>query len=551
MHCRSLALLLAGITLAGISTAQQQETLLLRSPSISHDKIAFAYAGDIWLTDKDGAHPQRITVNPDVEAEPMLSPDGNWIAFSGNYDGNTDVYIVAVTGGMPRRITFHPSADIVRGWHGNDKILFASTRESYTTRFQKLFEVSVDGGLPQALQMPEAHQGNISPDGKYTAYIKSPDPTERAGVYRPFKHYRGGNMPKIWIFNNQTFEVTEVPAATSNNTRPVWLGNDVYFLSDRNGAMNVFRYQPADKQVTQITTYKNDDVKTLFSDGSSLVYEQAGRLHVWDNNSRQTKDLQISLQADLPYKRPHWVTDNSGFRNIAISPSGARAVVEYRGEILTLPAEKGDIRNLTNTTGVHERDPSWSPDGKWVAYFSDINGEYALQLRDQKAAQPPITISLGAPDFYYEPVWSPDSKKILYYDKHLRLFYVDIDSKKSTQIDEDTYDRPDQSFAASWSRDSRWITYQKRLDNALRAIFLYDVTAGKTQQVTDGRSEAADPTFSRDGKYLFFTASTNYALNTGWLDMSNYERNTVRNIYAVVLANDAPSCWRPKVMKKQ
>lgn len=516
---------------------------MLRSPSVSQDKIAFAYGGDIWLAGRNGSNPHRISVNPDVEAEPMLSPNGQWIAFTGNYDGNTDVYLVSANGGMPRRITFHPSNDIVRGWHGNDKILFASGRESGSPRYHKLFEADINGGLPQPLKMPEAHQGNISPDGKYTAYIKNPDPTDRGTIYRPFKHYRGGNMPRIWIFNNQTLETTEVPAAGANNTRPVWLGNAVYFLSDRNGTTNIFRYQLSDKQVTQITTHKDFDVKTLNSDGSSLIYEQAGKIHLWE--AGHSKELQISLQADLPYKRPHWVSDNS-VRNMHISPSGVRAVVECRGEILSVPAEKGDIRNLTNTTGVHERDPAWSPDGKWIAYFSDESGEYTLKLRDQKAEKPAVTISLGEPDFYYEPIWSPDSKKIIYHDKHLRLYYIDIDAKKPVLIDEDSYDRPDQSFAASWSQDSRWITYHKRLPNVMRAVFIYDVTAGKPYQVTDGRSEAGQPTFSRDGKYLFFTASTNYALKTGWLDMSSYEREAQSSIYAVVLANDAPSLLAPE-----
>lgn len=539
----SNALLLAGLIVSQISSAQQNETLLLRSPSVSQDKIAFAYAGDIWLAGKDGANPHRLTVNPDVEAEPMLSPDGKWVAFSGNYDGNTDVYLVSVNGGMPRRITFHPSPDVVRGWHGNDRVLFSSTRESNTPRYQKLFEADINGGLPQPLKMPEAHQGNISPDGKFTAYIKNPDPTDRGTIYRPFKHYRGGNMPKVWIFNNQTFETTEVPAGGSNNTRPVWLGSDVYFLSDRNGTTNIFRYQLSDKQVTQITTHKDFDIKTLSSDGKRLVYEQAGKIHLWE--SGRSTDLQISIQADQPYKRPHWVGDNT-VRNMHISPTGVRAVVECRGEILSVPAEKGDIRNLTNTTGVHERDPAWSPDGKWIAYFSDESGEYTLKLRDQKAAQAAVTIPLGEPNFYYNPVWSPDSKKIIYHDKHLRLYYIDIDVKKPVLIDEDSYDRPDQSFAASWSQDSRWITYHKRLNNIMRAVFVYDVTAGKSHQVTDGRSEAGQPTFSRDGKYLFFTASTNYALNTGWLDMTNYERDVQSSIYAVVLANNAPSPLAPE-----
>jgi tricorn protease len=539
-------LLLTGLAYA-TALAQSTETLLLRSPSISQHQIAFNYAGDIWTTDENGQHPQRITVNPDVELEPMLSPDGKWIAFSGNYEGNVDLYVVAVDGGIPRRITHHPDADIVRGWHGNEKIIFASTRTAFTTRFQQLFEVSINGGMPTQLKMPEAHQGNISPDGLYTAYIKNPDPTERAATYRPFKHYRGGNMPKVWIFNNQTNAVTEIPDAGANNIRPVWLGNDVYFLSDRNGTMNIFRYAAGSKTVTQITNHKDYDVKTLFSDGNTLVYEQAGKINKWEAASGKSTALVISLQSDLPYKRPHYVNAAlNTLSSISLSPTGVRAVVQFRGDVLTIPAEKGDVRNITATPGIHERSPVWSADGKSIAYFSDASGEYALHIRDQKAEKPATIIPLGDPSFYYSLLWSPDSKKILYYDKRLRLYYVDIDSKKVTQIAENSYDRPDQGFNANWSPDSRWIVYNKRLPNSLKAIFLYNIADKKSHQLTDGRSEASEPVFSQNGKYVFFIASTNYAQNTGWLDMSSYEHDTRSSIYAVVLSANAPSPLAPE-----
>ena len=544
-------LMLTGLACA-TATAQSTETLLLRSPSISQHQIAFNYAGDIWTTDENGQHPQRITVNPDVELEPMLSPDGKWIAFSGNYEGNVDLYVVSVNGGIPRRITHHPNADIVRGWHGNDKIVFASTRNSFSARFQQLFEVSINGGMPDKLKMPEAHQGNISPDGLYTAYIKNPDPTERAGTYRPFKHYRGGNMPKVWIFNNQTNTVIEIPDAGANNIRPVWLGNDVYFLSDRNGTMNIFRYSISGKTVTQISNHKDFDVKTLFSDGKTLVYEQAGRINKWDAAAGKSIPLTISLQADLPYKRPHYINAAvNALGSVGLSPTGVRAVIQFRGDVLTIPADKGNIRNITTTPGIHERTPVWSPDGKSIAYFSDAGGEYALHIRDQKAEKPAMVIPLGETSFYNSPLWSPDNKKILFADKRLRLHYVDIDSKKVTQIDEDSYDRPDQSFNANWSPDSRWITYSKRLPNSLQAIFLYNLADKKSTQVTDGRSEAAEPVFSKSGKYIFFIASTNYAQNTGWLDMTSYEHPVRSNIYAIVLSANDPSLLAPESDEEQ
>lgn len=528
-----------------LSTAAQQETLLLRSPSISNNHIAFTYAGDIWVADRDGQHPHRVTVNPDSETDPMLSPDGKWIAFSGNYDGNIDVYVIPVEGGTPKRLTWHPSPDIVRGWQGNDKIIFSSNSQSFHVRYQRLFQVSTQGTFPQPLPMPEAHQGNISPDGTQTAYIKAPDPTDRAGSsnYRPFKHYRGGNTPAIWIFDNKSHNTTIIPSAGANNTRPVWIDNDVYFLSDRNGNTNVFRYNSTDKQVTPITTHKDYPVKTLFSDGRQLIYEQAGRIFTCQPGNAPAQ-IPVRIAADIPTQRPHWITGS--LVNYNLSPSGTRAVVESRGEILSLPAGKGDVRNLTNTPGIHERSPSWSPDGKWIAYFSEESGEYALQIRDQKAEKPPTSYSLGTPDFYYKPIWSPDSKKILYYDKHMQLSYIDINSKKVTAVDKDLYETLDPLFSASWSQDARWITYHRKLENQLRGIFLFDIATGHSHQVTDGLSEAVDPTFSRDGKYLFFTASINYALNVSWLDMSSYEREVKRTIYAITLAVDTPSPLAPE-----
>jgi len=517
----------------------------LRSPSLSNDRIAFAYASDIWTVSKTGADPRRITVNQDVEFEPILSPDGTTIAFSGNYDGNIDVYTVPVNGGMPKRLTYHPGNDVVRGWHGS-KILFTSSRASFSTRFNRFFEVDMKSGVETLLPIPEGHQGNISPDGKYLAYIKNPDPTDKAGVYRPFKLYRGGNMPKIWLFNFDNKEIEEIPASNSNNTRPVWVGNDICFLSDRdNRNTNIYKFDRVSKQVVRLSSFTDFPVKTLHSNGKELVFEQGGKLHLMDASGKAVT-LQIQLNADIPTKRSHLENATGSIRNYHISPSGVRAVFEARGEILTVPAEKGDIRNISNSPAAHDRSPAWSPDGRYIAYFSDKAGEYELVISDQKGEAQPISISLGEPDFYYNPVWSPDSKKIIFNDKHLRLFYVDINQKKPVKIDDDTYDRPDASFDASWSPDSKWITYNRKGKNNLRNIYLYEISAGKAIQLTDGLSEATNPVFTKDGKYLFFVASTNYSRNVGWLDMSSYDNVPVSNIYGVVLSKSDPSLRLPQ-----
>jgi tricorn protease len=535
------AVLLAGLIL------KAQETLLLRHPSISGNKIAFAYGSDIWTVNRDGSNPQRLTINADVEYNPFLSPDGKWIAFSGNYDGNIDAYIIPVNGGNPKRLTYHPNNDIVRGWNGT-KVMYSSTKESATPRYLRLFLVDAVTGNDEVMKMPEANEASVSPDGRYTAYIKVNDPSDGNRTYRPFKLYRGGLMPRVWIFNNSTYDVEEIPGSKGfNNIRPTWVGDVVYFLSDRdNHNVNLYSYNTKSKEVKKLTDYKDYDVKTLQSDGKDLVYEQAGRIHVMNIAGGKTEDLKITLNPDMIAKRPHYEDGEKFIRDWNISPTGVRAVFETRGEIFSAPLEKGDIRNISRSPGANDRSPSWSPDGKWIAYFTDEGGEYKLKIRGQKNDQDDIVIKLDEEDFYYRPVWSPDSKKIVYSDKHMRLYYVDINEKKPVFIDQDTYDRPDVFFYHSWSADNNWIAYQRKLKNSLSAIFVYDVQNKKTHQVTDGTSEATYPVFSKDGKYIFFAASTNYGRSIGWLDMSSFE-NPIRNtLYAIHLSKETPSILSPE-----
>ncbi len=528
--------------LCGASYAQ--ETLLLRSPSISTTNIAFAYGGDVWVAGRDGQHPQRLTVNQDIETNPMLSPDGKWIAFSGNYDGNVDVYIIPATGGSPKRLTYHPAAELVRSWDGNSKVVFSSTRESWHQFKQKLFSVDINTGAETTLPMPEASQGAVSPDGKYTAYVRTWDINEWAN----FRLYRGGDVDKVWIFNNQTHDIEEIPAPHSNNLSPVWADNNtIYFLSDRdNHYINIYKYTLQTKQVSQVTAYKDFDVKTLYSNGRELAYEQAGKIYTLNTATDQTTHVPLLINEDLLSKRPFFASADGNIQNINISPTGLRAVMEVRGEIVTIPADKGDVRNITQTPQVNERDPAWSPDGRYIAYFSDESGEYTLKLRDQKGEKEAITITLDSANFYYHPVWSPDSKKIAYVDKQRQLCVVDITEKKPVAIDRDWYTPGPPQLNYTWSANSKWIAYNNRVDNHFGAIFLYDVEHRQKHQVTDARSEANYPVFSKDGKYLFFTASINYGPAEAWLDLSSYNYTVQSNIYAVVLSKKEPSLLQPK-----
>ena len=520
------------------------ETLLLKQPTISDDHLAFVYAGDLWIADLDGARPQRLTAQKGVKLNPMFSPDGRWIAFSGNYDGNQNVYVIPIEGGAPRQLTYHPGEDFVRGWTPDGRVLFSSARESISPRVRRLYTMALDGGYPEALPMPTAERGAFSPDGKQLAY------TPYFEAFWSWKRYRGGMTVPIWLLDLDTYEHVEIPHENASDTFPCWLGDAVYFLSDRNGIMNVFRYDLSTRAVTQLTFYEDFDVRSLTSGAGRLAYEQGGRLHVLDPANEQDQPLSISVTADLPYTRPHYQKAVPFIASCGISPTGVRAVFAARGEVLTVPADKGDIRNLTNTPGVAERDPAWSPDGQTIAYFSDASGEYELVISDQKGFEQ-RTYPLGKPSFFSRPVWSPDSTRIAYTDKALNLFYIMLETGAIVHVDTDTYDHPLRSLDPSWSPDGKWLVYTKRLPNHLRAVFLYEITSGQAHQVSDGMSDAISANFSKDGKLLFFAASINYGLNTGWLDMSSYERPVNRSLYAVVLSKDEPSPLAPESDEEQ
>jgi len=505
------------------------ETLLLKQPTISANHLVFVYAGDLWIADLNGDHPQRLTAQKGRKLNPMFSPDGRWIAFSGDYDGNLSVYVIPIEGGAPRRLTYHPGEDFVRGWTPDGQnILLASARESVTARVRRLFTVPADGGLLTALPMPMAERAAFSPDGRQLAY------TPYYEAFWSWKRYRGGRTVPIWLLDLDTYEHVEIPHENASDTFPCWGDNAVFFMSDRTGSMNLFRYDLGTSAVTQLTFHSDFDVRSLTSGAGRLAYEQAGRLHIFDPNNGQTRTLSITIAADLPYTRPHYQKAAPCIETCGLSPTGVRAVLEARGEILTVPAEKGDIRNLTNTPGVCERDPAWSPDGQSIAYFSDASGEYELVVSDQKGVQKRF-YALGKPSFFHRPVWSPDSKRIVYTDKALNMSYLTVADGVIVHVDADTYDHPVRSLDPAWSPDGQWLVYTKRLPSHLRAVFLYELASGQIHQVSDGMSDAISACFSNDGKLLYFAASVNFGLNTGWLDMSSYERPVNRSLYVTVL----------------
>ena len=535
---RRLALLvLAALVPAGV----QSQTRLLRQPTVSATHVAFAYANNLWIVGREGGDARRLTSFQGTTSDPQFSPDGRWIAFSGQYGGNTDVYVVSTSGGEPKRLTWHPGGDVVQGWTPDGaRIVFASGRTSAPTGVPKFWTVAATGDVETPLPMPRAFQGKYSADGSHIAYRMASSWDDE------WRNYRGGQNRPIWIYDTKSHDVVSPPWTDSKDIDPVWVGDMVYFLSDRDWAMNVWSYDTKTKQLAQVTQFADLDVKSLDAGGGVLAFEQAGYVHLYDPRTKQQKRLDITVRGDFPWLMPQWKEVANRMTNISLSPTGKRAVVEARGDIFSIPADKGNWRNLTRSSGSAERAPAWSADGRQVSYFSDAGGEYKLIIESQDGLAPPRSIDLPEPSFYYTPAWSPDNSKILYTDAHLRLWITDVATGKSTRIDTDPFMQPDRSINPVWSPDSRWIAYAKRLPSYYRAIFVYDVQGGRSHQLTDGMSDATWPAWDASGKYLYFAASTDYGLSSGWLDMSSYDRPVTRGLYLAVLRRSDPSPLAPE-----
>lgn len=532
--------ILAGICLGSFG-AQAAGPYLVQQPTVSRTQVVFVYADDLWVVSRDGGNARRLTTGVGIERNPYFSPDGRQVAFTGNYDGNMDVFVVDVAGGVPQRLTYHPGRDSVRGWTPDGKrVLFMSTRSRYS-RYTRLYTVSLEGGMPEEIPLPYAVTGSFSPDGSHMAYDHA------GGAYQTWKRYRGGRMSKIWVADLSDSSVEFVPREKSNDFNPMWVGDTVYFLSDREGTVKLFSYDTGSKAVRRALDNSGFDIKSASSGPGAIVYEKFGSLHLFDTGSRRSREIRIEIAGDLPSVRPHFTSVSSQIRSADLSPTGQRAVFGARGEVLTVPAKKGSIRNLTNSPAEHDRFPAWSPDGKWIAYFSDKSGEYALYLTEQSGIGETRTITLGSPpSFFYDPVWSPDSKKIAYTDKRLNVWFVNLEDGKLTKVDTDTYDAPFRTLDPVWSPDSRWLAYTRQLKSQLHAVFVFDTAAGEKHQLTDGLSDARHASFDKDGKYLFFTASTNFGPTTSWLDMFSVGRSVSSSAYVVVLRKGDPSPLAPE-----
>jgi tricorn protease len=517
-----------------------QGTLLLRQPAVSNQSIAFVYANDLWVVNRDGGEARRLTSSPGIETNPYFSPDGKLIAFTGNYSGNSDVYIINAGGGEPRRLTWHPGYDRACGWTADGKeVLIVSTRAAAPISLPQLWKVSAEGGLPVRLPVSSAIRASFSASGKLLAY-------ENERWQEEWKWYRGGQAKPISILSFPDLEQITVPGSVSVNTFPVFMGDILYFLSDRDGIFNIFEYNLTTKNVTQVTKYKDVDVKSLTAGGNILVYEQQGALHTLDPKSGEDKILNIAVSGDFPWAMPQWKDVKKEIVTASLSPNGVRALFEAHGEIFTVPLKNGNVRNLTHSPGTADRSPSWSPDGNKIAWFSDQSGEYRLIIADQNGLAPSREIPLINPTFFFDLSWSPDSKNIAFTDAGRNLWIVNVEKGTALCADTDRMASPERSMIPVWSPDSRWIAYAKQLPNFYHGIMIYSLEEKKSFMITDGFSDAIFPVWDKGNKYLYFLASTDVALNTGWLDLSSLERPIRRGVYFAVLAKDTPSPLLPE-----
>ncbi|HTR82292.1 MAG TPA: PDZ domain-containing protein [Bacteroidota bacterium] len=528
----------------------QQEARLLRFPTIHGDNIVFSYAGDLYTVSASGGIARKLTNSVGYEMFARFSPDGKWLAFTGQYDGNTEVYLMPSEGGVPKRLTFTATLDrddvsdrmgpnnLVMGWKDNSHIIFRSRRIEWNDFNGQLYLQSIDGGLPEELPVPRGGFCSFSADGKEMVYNR---------VFREFrtwKRYRGGQADDIWLFNFDSKHVTNLTDNPAQDIIPMWHGNTIYFISDRdeNKRMNLYSYDLTSKETKKLTNFVDFDIKFPSLGDNAIVFENGGYIYRFDLATEKAEKVSVSIDEDLAIGRTSVVDVSKNIQNYEIAPDGSRALFGARGDIFTVPEKYGNTRDLTNSSGVHERDSKWSPDGKWIGYISDASGEDEVYIMPQDGSAPGTQLTKTGPPYKYQIYWSPDSKKIMWSDRLQRLQYVDVETKKVTEVAHATAWEIDDY---AWSPDSKWIAYAKPEDSAMTTIYLYSLEKKETTPVTDGWYSSYGPSFSKDGKYLFFISDRTFNPTLSQTELEHVY-NDMSKIYFVALSKETKSPFEPK-----
>jgi len=543
MRVRLLALVIALCACAAL--AQPAPRHLMRYAAVHGDSVAFTYEGDLWIASARGGEARRLTSDPGEERYAAFSPDGKLLAFTGSYDGGVDVYVMDARGGVPRRLTWHPSPDLVLGWSPDGKEILFRSRRDYPFRGEQVYLVPAAGGPERKLPVDRAGLASLSPDGKSLAYCRL------GGETRTWKRHQGGDAQEIWLGSLEKGDFHVVAPWRGADNYPMWWGDGVYFASDREaGTVNLFRFDVKSGAVTALTHYTDYDVKYPSLGDGQIVYQYAETLHVVDLKSGKARDLDLSLPSDRVPVRAEWQdpVENTGV--FGLSPDGSRLLLESRGEILSVPAEKekGATLDLTAGAGSREKDPAWSPDGKWVAFLSDKSGEEELCVVDAKGEKAWRALTSGNKGMRFRPTWSPDSKSLLFTDKFMKLHLVDVAAGADKVIAQGEYDDGWERWGIQdylWSPDSRWIAYTLKTGNTNEVILLYEVASGKAYPVTDAMTQSWSPSFEPKGRYLYFLSNRSYSPTMGVIDQDHIFLNMTRP-YLVVLKSGEPSPFAPK-----
>jgi len=540
---KKLTITLFAVLFLGFTYAQD-EVRLLRFPAIYGNQIIFTYAGDLYTVDKTGGVARKLTNDSEgYEMFARFSPDGTNIAFTGQYDGNTEIFLIPAEGGVPERLTYTATLgrddisdrmgpnNIVMTWKDDNNIVYRSRKQSFNSFKGQLFLINKEGGLSEELPLPVGGFCSYSPDKTKLAYNR---------VFREFrtwKYYRGGMADDIWIYDFKSKKTENLTNNPAQDVFPMWKGEKIYFCSDRDRTMNLFVIDLNTKETRKLTNYTNYDVKFPSIGDAAIVYENGGFIYIFDLATEQSVKVDVRIANDFITGRNQLKDASKIINSFTISPDGKRLGFDARGDIFTVPVTSGVTKDLTLSSGVHDRDVAWSPDGKYFSFISDQTGEDEIYIINQDGSEPAAQITKNADTYKYFPVWSPDSKKLLWSDKMLRLQYVDIESKEVTVVAET---REFEYNDYVWSPDNKWIAYTQPAQRGESKIFLYEVASKKATAVTDGWYDVGDPSFSSDGKYLFFTSNRDFNPIYSWTEW-NHAYNDMSKIYFVTLAKSTPS----------